>query len=422
MARSESPAHFEGPSAPREELFFDWNGTSKPPLTPGVVDETLRDGLQSPSAHDPPIAAKLELLARAAALGIDCFALGFPASHRRQYEDALRLAREVQSARLPIEVCCAARTLESDILPIIELSQRAGVRIQVGMFIGSSPIRQTTEGWSLEQILRLSESALKLAIDNDLDVLYVSEDSTRSQPEALKALYEAAVRAGAQRVCVADTVGHATPEGAARVVGFVRDVVASLDPRVKVEWHGHRDRGLDVANCLAAWLAGAERCHGTALGIGERVGNAPLELLLVNLSLLGWRRLDLRELPAYVSAAAKALGFEVPRQQPVVGADAFRTATGAHAAAVSKALSHGDSWLADRVFSSVPAGLVGRAQGLDVGPFSGEANVTAWLTARGIDPSEATVRRLLALAKQANAVLSETEILRLLEVVPARRA
>lgn len=412
------PEHPQNPArAPRssDSLLFDWNGTERPALTPGVVDETLRDGLQSPSAKDPPIADKLELLERAAALGIDCFALGFPASHRRQFDDALRLAQEVAASRLSIEMCCAARTLENDITPIIELSQRAGVRLLVGMFIGSSPIRRTTEGWTLEQTLKLSERALELAVRNGLDVLFVAEDSTRSQPETLKALYETAVRSGAQRVCVADTVGHATPEGAARIVGFVRDLVQALDPRVAVEWHGHRDRGLDIANCLAAWRAGAARCHGTALGIGERVGNAPIELLLVNLALLGWRELDLRALPAYVRVAARALGFEIGAQQPVVGDDAFRTATGAHAAAVSKALSQGDTWLADRVFSSVPASLVGREQRLDVGPFSGETNVTAWLSARGIEATESNVRRLLGKAKQASSVLSEAEILGLFE-------
>ncbi|MGC4094693.1 MAG: 2-isopropylmalate synthase [Polyangiaceae bacterium] len=410
----------ESPGPPRSQprathgLLFDWNAAARPAHAPGVVDETLRDGLQSPSAKDPPIARKLELLRRAAGLGIDCFALGFPASHRRQYDDALRLAQEVARERLPIEVCCAARTLEADILPIIELSQRAGLRVQVGMFIGSSPIRQTTEGWDVAQVLRLSETALELALRNGLEVLYVTEDSTRSHPETLRQLYQAAVRAGAQRVCVADTVGQATPEGASRIVSFVRDIVSELDPRVSVEWHGHRDRGLDVANCLAAWLAGAARCHGTALGIGERVGNAPIELLLVNLALLEWRRFDLTGLPDYVQAAASALGFEVPAQHPVVGADAFRTATGAHAAALSKALSLGDRWLADRVFSSVPAEWLGRAQRLDVGPFSGEANVAAWLSAHGIEPSLANVRRLLDAAKQANAVLSEAEISKLL--------
>lgn len=412
---SDSAARAPTLSGGSDALLFDWNDAGKPAVTPGVVDETLRDGLQSPSAHDPPIAQKLELLRRAAALGIDCFALGFPASHRRQFDDALRLAQEVATNRLQLEVCCAARTLESDIEPIIELSQRAGLRVQVGMFIGSSPIRRTTEGWTLEQTLKLSERAVSLALRNGLDVLYVTEDSTRSHPDTLKTLYEAAVRSGAQRVCVADTVGHATPDGAARVVSFVRSVVSALDARVAVEWHGHRDRGLDVANCLAAWRAGAVRCHGTALGIGERVGNAPIELLLVNLALLGWRQLDLRALPEYVRSAARALGFEVLPQHPVVGDDAFRTATGAHAAAVSKALSLGDTWLADRVFSSVPASLVGRQQRLDVGPFSGEANVTAWLSARGIEASEANVRRLLGKAKQGSAVLSEAEILRLFE-------
>jgi 2-isopropylmalate synthase len=393
------------------ELLHDWNQTPRLQQRPGVVDETLRDGLQSPSAADPPFAKKVELLERAAALGVDCFALGFPASRQRQFDDALGLARHAARERLPIELCCAARTLPSDIRPVAEIAQRSGLPLQIGLFIGSSPIRRYTESWSLEQILRLSEEAVGFAVSEGLSVLYVTEDSTRSPPEALEKLYSTAIRAGAQRICVADTVGHATPEGAGRIVGFAHRLAASLEPTIGVEWHGHRDRGLDVANCLAAWSAGAERCHGTALGIGERAGNAPIEQLLVNLALLGWRQLELANLPGYVQAAAEALGVLIPEQQPVVGRDAFRTATGAHAAAVGKALALGDPWVADRVFSGVPAALVGRVQELEIGPGSGEASVVAWLAARGIPAETRAIAAVLAVAKQGDSVLSEAAVL-----------
>jgi 2-isopropylmalate synthase len=396
------------------QTWFDWNGAAPPPQTPGVVDETLRDGLQSPSAQDPPLAKKLELLSRAASLQIEGFALGFPASRPRQFEDALRLAEEIARQRLATEPCCAARTLAADIAPIANIAQRSGLRVQVGLFIGASPLRQHAEGWSLEQLLRLSDEAVSFAVREGLEVLFVVEDSTRSAPETLSQLYTAAIRCGATRLCVADTVGHATPEGAANIVRFVCELAASLDPRVRVEWHGHRDRGLDMANCLAAWAAGAERCHGTALGIGERAGNAPIEQLLVNLSLLGWRQHSLAGLPEYVQAAAEALGFSVPPHQPVVGEDAFRTATGAHAAAVSKALTLGNAWLADRVFSSVPAALLGRQQHLDVGPGSGEANVVAWLGEHGIAADPKTVATVLSAAKRGSAVLSPSDILALI--------
>jgi 2-isopropylmalate synthase len=393
-----------------------------PQYRAGVVDETLRDGLQSPSAIDPPIEKKLELLHSAHRLGIDGFALGFPASRARQRDDALRLAREVANERLELDACCAARTLVSDLVPIVEIAQRTGLRLQVGLFIGSSPVRRFTEGWSLEHVLRLTEEAVSFAERQGLSVLYMAEDATRTPPDTLERLYSTAIRSGARRVGVADTVGEATPAGAERLVRFVRGVTELVDPAVRIEWHGHRDRGLSVANCLAAWQAGAERCHGTALGIGERAGNAPVELLLVNLVLLGWRELDLSSLPAYVANAAAALGFAVPPHHPIVGQDAFRTATGAHAAALGKAITLGERWLADRVFSGVPAALVGREQRLDVGPGSGEANVLAWLKERGLPASDATVAAVLEIAKSGDAVLSEREILRALHLAPVRLA
>ncbi|HWA74773.1 MAG TPA: LeuA family protein [Polyangiaceae bacterium] len=412
--RPPPPANVKPNSPDLGESWFDWNAIAPPPHAPGVVDETLRDGLQSPSAQDPPLDKKLELLSRAARLEIEGFALGFPASRPRQFEDALCLAKEIARQRLTIQACCAARTLSGDIAPIANIAQRSGLRVQVGLFIGASPLRQHAEGWSVEQLLRLTDDAVTFAVREGLEVLYVVEDSTRSTPETLSQLYSAGIRCGATRLCVADTVGHATPEGAAKIVHFVCELAASLDPRVRVEWHGHRDRGLDVANCLAAWAAGAERCHGTALGIGERAGNAPIEQLLVNLSLLGWRQQSLAGLPEYVQTAAEALGFSVPPHQPVVGEDAFRTATGAHAAAVSKALTLGNAWLADRVFSSVPAALVGRQQHLDVGPGSGEANVVAWLGEHGIVADAKTVATVLSAAKRGSAVLSPSDILALL--------
>lgn len=399
-----------------DQRWFDWNGPVDSARQPGVVDETLRDGLQSPSAQDPPLARKLELLSRAAALHIEGFALGFPASRQRQFDDCLRLAEEVARERLSMRVCCAARTLTGDIAPIADIAQRTGLRVQVGLFIGASPLRQHAEGWSRDQLLKLTDEAVTFAVRQGLEVLYVVEDGTRSSPDTLVQLYSAAIRCGAERLCVADTVGHATPEGAAKIVDFVCKTAEPLEPRVRVEWHGHRDRGLDVANCLAAWSAGAERCHGTALGIGERTGNAPIEQLLVNLALLGWRKAPLAGLPEYVKAAAEALGFSIPAHQPIVGRDAFRTATGAHAAAVSKALTLGDAWLADRVFSSVPSTLVGRQQLLDVGPGSGEANVVAWLAEHGISADPKTIATVLAAAKRGAAVLTDAEILSLIQV------
>jgi 2-isopropylmalate synthase len=372
------------------------------------VDETLRDGLQSPSAHDPPLERKLELLHLMAALGIDCAALGYPAARKRQWDDVLALASELSRARLGMSACCAARALEQDIAPIADISQRAGLPLQVGLFVASSPLRRHTERWNLEDLQRRTECAVSFAVRQGLEVLYVAEDSTRAAPDVLEALYRTAIHCGATRVCVADTAGHATPRGAAAVVRFVRELLDRLNPAAQLDWHGHRDRGLDLANSLAAWDAGAERCHGTALGIGERCGNTPIELLLLSLVLDGRRTHDLTLLPRYAERAAAALGVSIPPNHPVVGRDAFRTGTGTHAAALVKGERLGTR--SDRIDSGVPSRLIGRRPIIEIGPLSGNWNVIGWLAERGLPEDPALVQKILDAAKASDRVLEETEI------------
>ncbi len=402
---------------PREsELIHDWNRAGEGPSAPprGRVeldDETLRDGLQSPSVEAPTIEQKLAILHLMAELEIESADIGLPGAGPAVAKDALRLAREIADQRLSIVPNCAARTLRQDIQPILEIAERAGLTVEVSCFLGSSPIRQYTEAWDVERLLKLTEEAVEFAGSTGLPVMYVTEDTTRAKPEDLSRLYTAAVEAGARRVCIADTVGHATPRGAAAVVRFIREVVDATGEQVAVDWHGHKDRGLAVANSLAAAEAGADRLHGTALGIGERVGNTPIDLLLVNLHLLGWRHRDLRRLPAYCALVAEATGVALPDNHPVVGRDAFRTATGVHAAAILKARQKGDDWLADRVYSSVPAGLVGRRQEVEVGPMSGQSNVICWLEDHGIEPVADLVEEIFRRAKVSPRVLGETEIL-----------
>lgn len=398
----------------RADAAFDWNRIDAPrrQFTPGVVDETLRDGLQSPSAKDPPLESKRELIHLMAELGIDCAALGYPAARARQSDDALALAREISRARLPISACCAARALERDIEPIADISQRAGIPIEVGLFVASSPMRQQAEAWSLDELVRLTAKAVTFAVQQGLSVLFVAEDSTRAPPEVLEALYQSAVRSGATRVCIADTAGYATPEGARSIVSFVRERLDRLDQRIRMDWHGHRDRGLDLANCLAAWEAGVDRCHGTALGIGERSGNTPIELLLLSLLLDGRRQRDLTLLPVYAEKAAAALGVPVPHNHPVVGRDAFRTATGTHAAALIKA-GQGGLLSEAPIDSSVPSRLVGRRAVIEIGPLSGRWNVIGWLAQHGIERDAALIEAILDQAKVTDRVLEDAEILAL---------
>lgn len=396
-------------------LIYDWNATSRPrPPVVQLDDETLRDGLQSPSVRCPTIDEKLQILHLIDRLGIETADIGLPGAGPHVVRDVERLAQEIASQRLRVAANCAARTVIADIQPIADISQRVGIPLEVGAFIGSSPLRQYAEGWDIDQLLKLSEEAISFAVREGLDVMYVTEDTTRADPGTLRRLYSTAIRAGAKRVCIADTAGHATPDGAAAVVRFVAGVVEECGGGIGIDWHGHRDRDLAVINSIAALEAGASRLHGAAIGIGERVGNTPMDTLLVNLVLFGYIERDLSALVEYCEAVSKATGVSVPPNYPVVGKDAFRTATGVHAAAVVKAFRKRDRELVDAVYSGVPASMVGREQEIDVGPMSGKSNVVFWLEKRGLPATDEVVDRIFAKAKSSSSVLTETEILRLI--------
>jgi 2-isopropylmalate synthase len=391
-------------------LIHDWNGKPAPVREVLLDDETLRDGLQSPSVQCPTIDQKLRILHLIDELRIDTADIGLPGAGPHVVRDVERLAREIADARLAVKANCAARTVLADIRPIAEISQRAGIPIECCTFIGSSPLRRYAEGWSLERLLRLTEEAITFAVGEGLPVMYVTEDTTRADPDTLRSLYSAAIRAGASRVCIADTVGHATPAGAAAVVRFIASVVDESGGGVGIDWHGHRDRDFAVANSLAALEAGATRLHGAAIGIGERVGNTPMDMLLVNLVLMGYIERDLSALGEYCRLVSEATAVPIPANYPVIGRDAFRTATGVHAAAVIKAFRKNDKALVDAVYSGVPASLVGREQEIEIGPMSGKSNVVFWLERRGLAADEETVDRIFARAKGSACVLTEDEI------------
>jgi len=392
-------------------LIHDWNRVADRAHRRVMLDdETLRDGLQSPSVRCPTIEQKIEILHLIDRLGIDTADIGLPGAGPHVVRDVERLAREIVSQKLAVKANCAARTVIADIRPVAEISQRTGLAIECCAFIGSSPLRQYAEGWTIDQLLRLTEEAITFAVREGLAVMYVTEDTTRADPGTLRRLYSTAVRAGASRVCVSDTVGHATPEGAAAVVGFIAGVVDECGGGVGIDWHGHRDRDFAVSNSLAALEAGATRLHGAAIGIGERVGNTPMDTLLVNLVLMGYIDRDLSALVEYCEAVSRATGVPIPPNYPIVGKDAFRTATGVHAAAIVKAVRKNDHDLVDAVYSGVPAALVGREQEVDVGPMSGRSNVIFWLEKRGLTASEEMVDRILAEAKKSDAVLGEEKI------------
>ena len=397
------------------EWIYDWNLVGEIPIPAGTTvllnDETLRDGLQNPSIYDPSIAEKIEILHLMEELGIDSVNIGLPGAGPRAAEHVEALAREIVKNRMNIKPNCAARTVEADIRPIVEISQRVGIAIEAATFLGSSPIRRLVEDWTVEHLVRTTENAVKFAVSHGLPSMYVTEDTVRTDPETIERLYRAAIQNGARAIVLCDTVGHATPQGAFNLVKHVIDMVVKPSGEgIRVDWHGHRDRGLAIANSLAAIAAGARQVHGVALSLGERVGNTPMELLLVNLRLMGLRNNDLTFLRAYCESVAKATHTTIPPNYPVFGRDAFRTATGVHAAAIIKALRKQDPALADAVYSGVPAHLFGLQQIVEIGPMSGKSNVVYWLARHGIPETEELVNRIFEAAKQSPRVLTDDEV------------
>src|SRR5919202_1202641 len=398
------------------ELIYDWNvaggGIDWSAVRVQLNDETLRDGLQCPSVTDPVIDDKRRLLHLMMDLGIASADIGLPGAGPRAYADALALAREIAQCGLSLESNCAARTVVSDVEPVARISQAAGMPIEAATFIGSSPIRQYAEDWTLERMLRVSEEAVSFAVREGLPVMFVTEDTTRAAPETLKALYGNAIRWGARRLCLADTVGHATPDGVRALVRFVREeIVRPSGEDVKLDWHGHRDRGLGLANCLAAIEAGVGPVPPPPPGLCGRGGEAGKGLLLINLKLLGAHNHDLSKLPEYSRLASRACGVPIPPSYPVLGEDAFRTGTGVHAAAIVKARKKGHAWLADRVYSGVPAGDFGLAQRIEISHVSGLSNVKYWLEEHGYDASDQGLcQHVFEAAKRVSRVLRDEEV------------
>jgi 2-isopropylmalate synthase len=398
------------------DIIYDWNELQprpKPTHAFDFHDETLRDGLQSPSVSDPSIEDKLELLERMNQIGVRSADIGLPGAGKRAFDDVVAQTRHIVKKGLRIEPQAAARTLIADVRPVVEASQRAGAKLGVYAFIGSSPIRQWAEEWDLDFIEKTSIETIDFAVKEGLDVAYVTEDTTRTPPRSLERLFTTAIDHGAKRLVLCDTVGHATPAGVRALVTWTRDLVTRSGASVKIDWHGHNDRGLAVPNAIAALESGAQRIHACGLGVGERVGNTSLDLLLLNLKLMGWIDWDLSGLVPYVNKVAMATRFAIPLNYPLSGADAFRTATGVHAAAIVKAKRRGNDWLADRVYSGVPAGEFGRGQQIEIGHMSGMSNVRYWFEERQLEASDALCREVLQAAKSCAWTLSEREILAL---------
>lgn len=397
-------------------LIYDWNAIGKIQIPKGrkvmLDDETLRDGLQSPSVRNPTLKEKIEILHLMEELGIDTVTVGLPGAGAMAAEQSFVLTQEIVRSKMKIVPLCAARTHENDILPVVRISERLGISMQIAMFIGTSPIRRLAEDWNMDHLLRTTEKAVRLAVSYGLPVLYATEDTTRSDPETVRKLYTCAIECGARAIALCDTVGHATPIGTYSLVKFaVEQIVRPSGEQVRIDWHGHRDRDLAIANSLAAILAGADQIHAAANSLGERVGNTPIELMLVNLTLLGLIDRDLSRLKEYCETVARATGTTIPPNYPVFGRDAFRTGSGIHAAAIIKAYKKNDPMLANMIYSGVPSHLFGLDQIIEIGPMSGRSSVVYWLEKRGIFPMDDLVDRILEAAKTSDRILTEDEIM-----------
>jgi len=401
-----------------DHLIYDWNAHAEPEVPSGrhvmLNDETLRDGLQNPSVRDPSIGEKIEILHLMELLGIDLVNIGLPGAGPRASADCEALAREIAGSGMKIRANMGGRTHKHDIQAMIDVCERVGQPIEAAMFLGSSPIRRLVEDWTVDHLQRTTEESVRFAVNAGLPAMYVTEDTIRTDPATVVALYSTAIRAGARAIVLCDTVGHATPRGAYNLVKFaIEEIVKPSGEKIRVDWHGHNDRGLAVANSLAAIAAGAAQVHACALALGERVGNTPMEQMLVNLRLLGLIDRDLSRLKEYSETVARATETVIPPNYPIVGRDAFRTATGVHAAAIAKAHKKDDPHLADAIYSGVPAHLFGLEQVIEVGPLSGRWNVVYWLAQRSIPASDEVVDRILVAAKQSTRILTEDEILAL---------
>lgn len=402
------------------DVIYDWNvrGEDEPPRPPrhvSIFDETLRDGIQCPSVTDPTIEQKMAMVRLMARVGVHHVDIGLPGAGPRAVADCILLAEMIRDEKLDILPACAARTHAADITPILDISQKVGTPVEVMAFLGSSSIRLYAEGWEEALLETRTREAVRLSKSGRLPCTFVTEDTIRSAPTTLRRLFTAAIEEGADGLCLCDTVGHATPLGVHNLVHFARNVVFGLGAHTRLDWHGHNDRGYGLSNAIVAVESGVERVHGCVLGVGERVGNTPLDLLLVNLRLMGWIDHDLQALAELVDLSAVALGRPLPVSYPVFGQDAFRTGTGVHAAAIIKALNKGADWLADRVYSGVPASWFGRRQDIEIGHMAGDSNILFWLRQRGIDPRPELVQAIREKAKSTNRVLGEAEILAVIE-------
>ena len=375
-----------------------------------INDETLRDGLQATYVKHPSIKEKIEFLLASDKLGIDSINIGFPVTSDKSKKEIIRITNFAKEEGLKIKIECGGRILKEDVEAIIDVSQKTGVQIIAGLFIASSKIRYIVENWDLKEMGKLIEQNISLAVKNNLDVMFVSEDTSRAYPKTVSYLYNAAIDAGAKRLCICDTVGESNPYSAYNLVSFVKNNIIKKNKKIKIDWHGHNDRGLATANSLAAIAAGADCIQVAALGVGERAGNTVMEEILINLHKEGLIKANLEHLENYSKIASKILKMKIRPNAPVIGSDIFKTATGVHASAIKKALQLKNKFLAENVYTSISPSSLGRKHEILIGPVSGKSNVEWYLKKKRIKPTAALTDLILNKARIERRILTEKDI------------
>ena len=400
-----------------ERLLFDWSRAgARDAAAPGgaFFDETLRDGIQAPHVSIPALDEKLELIDHMVQCGIRYADAGFPGGGPAAAGDCLAIARHVATQDYPLALACAGRTHPADVRAICDIAQRAGVPVDAYTFIGISPIRLYVEEWTVGSVVADIRGAVAEARRDGVIFVLVLEDAVRCTPAILNRVYDVALELGITRVTLCDTVGAASPAGTEALVTWSARYFDAREHPVALEWHGHNDRGLALANSLAALAAGCARVHGTVLGVGERAGNASIDQLIVNRELGQPGDYDMKALSEYCEYASGVLGVPIPGNYPAMGRDVFKTSAGVHAAAILKAHRRRDTFVKDSVYAGVPASLLGREQEILIDPASGASNVRYWLAVNGGDPGEAVVQAViqdvLDTAKRAGRPLTDEEI------------
>lgn len=395
-------------------LIFDWNNDTQSAEKKRIElnDETLRDGLQATYVRHPSLKEKIALLGLMERVGIESANIGFPISGQEQKKDITGLIEYAQAKKFKIRLGCGARILIKDVEAIVDVVEKTGMIVEVGLFVGSSRIRYLVEKWDLRQMGKQVEQSISFAVKKGLPVMFVTEDTTRARPRTLSYLYQVAINSGATRICICDTVGHATPWSTEKLIHFIRSKIIGANKKIKIDWHGHNDKGLAIANCLAAAKAGVDRIQASALGVGERAGNACLVQVVVNLQNSGFLNKNLKYLEKYSRKAAKVLRVKIPPNYPFIGKDIFKTATGVHAAAIKKAWVLNKPSLAGMVYSAVDPVLLGKKPEILIGPMSGKANVEWTLEELNIKVNPDLIEALLDRAKTKRKILSKAEIIK----------